>query len=95
MHRVAILIDAQNISAKHWPLIHGRATSLGTVSACRVFGTFVNGGEFVLQTNASLQNLTFYNEGMISRPAEEGYAGTVICLADVVHGARFPNSDVE
>jgi uncharacterized protein (TIGR00288 family) len=45
MHRVAILIDAQNVSAKHWTLIHRRATSLGRVSACRVFGTFINGNK--------------------------------------------------
>jgi hypothetical protein len=38
--RLAVLIDADNVSARNWPRIRERIDGLGTVTSCRVFGDF-------------------------------------------------------
>ena len=38
--RIAVLIDAENMAAKHWPRIRGRIETLGNLVICRVFGNF-------------------------------------------------------
>jgi hypothetical protein len=41
--RLAVLIDAENVSQKHWPQIRDHIASQGTVMTCRLFGDFTNG----------------------------------------------------
>lgn len=36
--RLAVLIDAENMSSRHWPKIREKIEGLGHVSVCRVFG---------------------------------------------------------
>jgi uncharacterized LabA/DUF88 family protein len=36
--RLAVLIDAENMPAKHWPKIRERIAAFGVPSICRVFG---------------------------------------------------------
>jgi uncharacterized LabA/DUF88 family protein len=36
--RLAVLIDAENMAAKHWPKIRERIAALGVATICRVFG---------------------------------------------------------
>ncbi|MEQ1900037.1 MAG: NYN domain-containing protein [Devosia sp.] len=36
--RLAVLVDAENMAAKHWPRIRDRIAKLGTTTTCRVFG---------------------------------------------------------
>ena len=39
--RLAVLIDAENMAAKHWPKIRERVETLGTILVCRVFGNLL------------------------------------------------------
>jgi uncharacterized LabA/DUF88 family protein len=39
--RLAVLVDAENISAKHWPKIRERVETLGTTIVCRIFGNLL------------------------------------------------------
>lgn len=41
--RLAVLVDAENVPAKHWPRIRDHVESTGTIIACRIFGDFTNG----------------------------------------------------
>jgi uncharacterized protein (TIGR00288 family) len=41
--RIAILVDAENVSSKHWQSIRKTAESYGTINCCRLFGDFTNG----------------------------------------------------
>lgn len=43
MKHIAVMIDAENISAKHWPVIRERLATLGTIAVCRIFGNFTGG----------------------------------------------------
>lgn len=38
--RLAVLVDAENMGAKHWPRIRARIETLGHPTICRVFGNF-------------------------------------------------------
>lgn len=38
--RIAILIDAENVAARHWPAITSHAATLGSVNVCQIFGDF-------------------------------------------------------
>jgi len=39
--RLAVLIDAENMSAKNWPRIRKHIQDLGTIATCKVFGNLI------------------------------------------------------
>ena len=38
--RVAVFIDCENVSSKHWPEIMAKAGAQGHINVCRLFGDF-------------------------------------------------------
>lgn len=38
--RIAILVDAENVAARHWPVIAAKAATSGSVNVCQIFGDF-------------------------------------------------------
>jgi hypothetical protein len=41
--RLAVLIDAENVTAKHWPVIRKLMEAKGSIVCCRIFGDFSGG----------------------------------------------------
>lgn len=41
--RLAVLIDAENVSAKYWPSLRPKLDGIGMISVCRLFGDFSQG----------------------------------------------------
>src|SRR3569623_801554 len=40
---LAVLIDAENIPARHWETIRSQVSQQGTIMSCRMFGDFADG----------------------------------------------------
>ena len=41
--RLAVLIDAENVTAKHWPSVRRAIETKGSIVCCRIFGDFSDG----------------------------------------------------
>lgn len=84
--RLAVLIDAENISAKHWPSLRQKLDALGVMATCRLFGDFSDSrhGKWIKIAHEEALQVVMQMTG----PNASDIAITIAAM-DLLHTARI------
>jgi hypothetical protein len=84
--RLAVLIDAENVPAKHWPAIRATIEAKGSVVCCRLFGDFSGGRHAKWLKHAQAEALQTVMQ--LSGPNASDIAMTIAAM-DLLHGSKL------